>query len=232
MTVVERKKELKSKAICVLTCFLIQLTWIVPVGIKVHMDNVALADSEQTEIESETEYVEIAETETIVVEVLENEVVMLPTETETESETIVETEVFENISFIPLEIQKLCFEIGNEYHIAPELLIAIIERESGGDVNATSSKYGCMGLMQLHPKYADYYLEKAGCSDPYNAEHNIRAGCEILLEKFEQYTDLPLVLMKYHGESNAVSKYKKGNYSNYCIGIIERMEEMQEITGG
>lgn len=234
MTVVERKKELKSKAICVLTCFLIQLTWIVPVGIKVHMDNVALADSEQTEIECETEYVEIAETETVVVEVLENEIVMLPTDNDIETEVIVETETEEyvSISFIPLDIQKLCFEIGYEYHIAPELLIAIIERESGGDINAVNKTTGCMGLMQLNPKYADYYLEKAGCSDPYKAEDNIRAGCEILLEKFEQYTDLPLVLMKYHGESNAVSKYKRGKYSNYCIGIIERMEEMQEITGG
>ncbi|MGN1158228.1 MAG: transglycosylase SLT domain-containing protein [Agathobacter sp.] len=151
---------------------------------------------------------------------------------ETETEIIeIETE-WTNLSYIPVYMQKLCFEIGEEYHIAPELLIAIIERESGGDANAVNPVTGCMGPMQLHPAYADYYLEKAGCSDPFNPEHNIRAGCEILTEKFEQYIDLPLVLMKYHGESKAISRFKSGKYSKYCIEIMERMEEMQEITGG
>ncbi len=230
MTVLQRKKELKSKTICFLLCVLITLSWVVPVGIKLHMDNTKVV--ENTPTESTSEYVEQTETQTVFIETMDDEIVMLPVESETE---VVETETeeqFVSISFIPEEIQKLCFEIGNEYHIAPELLIAIIERESGGDVNAKNKKTGCMGLMQLHPKYAKHYLKLAGASDPFNAEDNIRAGCEILTEKFEQYTDLPLVLMKYHGESDATSKFNKGQYSKYCIGIIERMEEMQEITGG
>ena len=165
----------------------------------------------------------------------ENETIITETETEiTETETEIteiETE-WTSLSYIPVYMQKLCFEIGEEYHIAPELLIAIIERESGGDANAVNPVTGCMGPMQLHPAYADYYLKKAGYSDPFNPEHNIRAGCEILTEKFEQYIDLPLVLMKYHGESKATKRFKSGKYSKYCIGIMERMEEMQEITGG
>ncbi len=148
-----------------------------------------------------------------------------------EPETVTEEE-FISLSYIPEYIQKLCFEIGYEYHIAPELLIAIIESESGGDVNARNKSSGCMGLMQLHPKYADYYMQKAGVSDPYNAEHNIRTGCEILIEKFEEYGDLPIVLMKYHGESKALENYHNGTYSAYCIKIMERMDEMQAITGG
>lgn len=229
MTLVQRKRELKSKAICVLVCCLIQLTWIVPIGIKLNMSNTKAVDITQTESTSEYFENKGSETETVVVEILENDIVMLPTESEKETEI---EEQFVSVSFILEEIQKLCFEIGNEYHIAAELLIVIIERESSGDVSAENKTSGCMGLMQLHPKYADYYLAKAGCSDPYDPESNIRAGCEILTEKFEQYHDLPLVLMKYHGESNAVSKFKKGNYSKYCIEIMERMEEMQEITGG
>lgn len=161
-------------------------------------------------------------------ETAENETIITETETEI---TEIETE-WTSLSYIPVYMQKLCFEIGEEYHIAPELLIAIIERESGGDANAVNPVTGCMGAMQLHPAYADYYLEKAGCSDPFNPEHNIRAGCEILIEKFEQYTDLPLVLMKYHGESKATSRFRSGKYSKYCIGIMKRMDEMQAITGG
>ena len=238
---VNQKKELKRKVEIVLVCIAIQLTWLVPLGIKAHLDNTKVAENTQTESESKSELP--TESEEVFIEESTNAVVMLPEVSETESEIVIETEVetetttetefeFVSISFIPIEIQKLCFEIGWEYHIAPELLIAIIEAESGGDVKAKNKTTGCMGLMQLHPKYAKHYLKLAGGTDPFDAEDNIRAGCEILTEKFEQYYDLPLVLMKYHGESNATSKYKSGKYSKYCIGIMERMEEMQEITGG
>ena len=166
----------------------------------------------------------------VVVEKVENDVVDAP-ESDTEIEEVTPEEPkeeFVSVSYIPEYIQKLCYEIGAEYDISPELLIAIIEQESSGRVNAVNKRTGCMGLMQLHPKYADYYLKKAGCSDPFNAEHNIRAGCEILKEKTKQYKHLPLVLMKYHGESNAKTKYKTGNYSKYCKTIFARMEEMKE----
>lgn len=167
----------------------------------------------------------------VVIEKVETDVVDTP---EIEEEEVIPEEPkeeFVSVSHIPEYIQKLCYEIGAEYDISPELLIAIIEQESSGRVNAVNKRTGCMGLMQLHPKYADYYLKKAGCTDPFNAEHNIRAGCEILKEKTQQYKHLPLVLMKYHGESNAKTKYKTGNYSNYCKTILARMEEIKEIKG-
>lgn len=181
---------------------------------------VQLPQTETETVETETVIPE-SETKTEEIETMDPE--RVPQETEEE---------FVSLSYIPEYIQKLCFEIGEEYHIAPELLIAIIEPESGGDADAVNSETGCMGLMQLHPKYADYYLAKAGCNDPFNPEHNIRAGCEILTEKFEKYIDLPLVLMKYHGESKATSRFKSGKYSKYCIAIMKRMDEMQAITGG
>lgn len=233
-----RKFKLKRNRSVEIALVLIawQLTWIIPLYIKAQMDNEVVVDI-TVETQTETELIQWKdETHDVTIEENTEDIVMTPTEEETElpteSETQVESEEFQSISFIPVEIQKLCFEIGEEYQIAPELLIAIIERESGGNVNAKNKVTGCMGLMQLHPKYAYYYLDKAGCSNPYNAEDNIRAGCEILIEKFEEYTDLPLVLMKYHGESNALKNFKRGKYSNYCKGIIKRMEEMQEITGG
>ena len=173
----------------------------------------------------------------IIVEKVETEIVQEPepeTETEIIEEVVVEPEVevveeeFVSVSFIPEHIQKLCYKIGPEYDLSPALLIAIIEQESGGDAKAVNKRTKCMGLMQLHPKYADYYLNKAGASDPFNPEDNIRAGCEILKEKLKQYKHLPLALMKYHGESDATKKYKTGKYSSYCKKILNRMNEMEE----
>lgn len=128
-----------------------------------------------------------------------------------------------------VEIENACICIGEEYGICPELLMAIIEKESAGDSYAVNQNTGCMGLMQLHPKYAQYYLQKAGGTDIYDIEDNIRAGCEILLELFIQYEDLPMVLMKYHGESDALKKYEAGECSNYAQDIIDRAYELERM---
>lgn len=128
-----------------------------------------------------------------------------------------------------IEIEEACITIGEEYDISAELLMAIIEKESGGDPYAVNKKSGCMGLMQLHPKYANYYMGKAGVSNPYSINDNIRAGCEILREKFEKYEDLPLVLMLYHGESGAQKKYQRGQTSKYAQDIIDRTYELERM---
>ena len=57
---------------------------------------------------------------------------------------------------LPEEYQQYCEEIGQEYNICPELLMAVIERESDGDENAVG-KYGEVGLMQIYPKYREDY---------------------------------------------------------------------------
>lgn len=139
---------------------------------------------------------------------------------------------YKDLSDIDEEIQKICFLIAKDYQISPELLIAIIERESAGKINATNKNSGCIGLMQLNPKYINHYLERIEKTDAYDMETNIRIGCEILKDFQKIYSELPLVLMKYHGEKTAIEKFKSGDYSEYCIGIIKRMKEMQLITGG
>lgn len=222
-----KRNKLKSKAICLGVCCAIQLTWILPIGIRFYIENQTSIDT-QTEKESETFLEEETEADvTISVGDINNTVTCPKEEVETETE-----EEFVSVSYIPIYIQKLCFEIGEQYNIEPGLIIAIIERESSGRVNAVNKDSGCMGLMQLHPKYANYYLKKTGGTDPFDAEDNIRAGCAILKEKIKQYKHLPLAIMKYHGESNAKKKFRTGNYSAYCVGILERMEQIKKITGG
>lgn len=86
MTVVERKKELKSKIACVSLLAAIQLIWIIPIGIKFYMDNHNL-ETDIAEIETETK-----ETESVYIEKVEDTVVMRP-ETEVDTESQIETEV-------------------------------------------------------------------------------------------------------------------------------------------
>lgn len=42
-------------------------------------------------------------------------------------------------------------EISNEYHICPEMVMAIIEHESSGQADVENG--GCKGLMQIYEKY-------------------------------------------------------------------------------
>lgn len=49
-----------------------------------------------------------------------------------------------------------CEEIGNQYNICPELLMAVIETESSGQ--ATARNGSCIGLMQYQK-----HITVAGC---------------------------------------------------------------------
>lgn len=86
MTVVERKKELKRKITCVSICACVQLIWIVPVGLKAHIDN---ANIPETEVVSE----QTQEIESVIIENVENDIVKQPSESEVPEETESETEV-------------------------------------------------------------------------------------------------------------------------------------------
>lgn len=99
------------------------------------------------------------------------------------------------------------------------MLIAVIERESSGRADAVSENGKCIGLMQLSSKYFEGDL-----TDP---ENNIRQGATFLIELFDRYEDdFGLVLMKYHGEKNAVKKAKEGKVSKYAKTIMSRVEEL------
>ena len=50
-------------------------------------------------------------------------------------------------SFISEEAQESCVKYGEEYGICPELLMAMIEKESSGRPDVESG--GCKGLMQI-----------------------------------------------------------------------------------
>lgn len=141
MTIVQRKKELKSKIRCVAICVFIQLAWILPIGLKVCMDNTKLPEDTQiTESTSE----QTQETESVIVEIVENETVKQPEEIETEVETEVETETeplyyceWLNVYFNQSDFELLCrttyCESGNQTHQTQVMVcLVILNRYAAG----------------------------------------------------------------------------------------------------
>lgn len=124
------------------------------------------------------------------------------------------------------EYMEYCEEIGEEYDICPELLMAIIEAESDGDADAVG-RYGEAGLMQIYPRWHMDRAYELGVYNLFDAEGNIRVGADYLAELFKEYGDMGTVLMKYNGTSDAVERGEKGEYTEYAKRIMERTEQLE-----
>lgn len=130
---------------------------------------------------------------------------------------------------IKKEYQRYIYDISEQYNVCPELIMAIVEAESSGKADARNG--GCIGLMQVYEKYHKDRMKRLGVTDLYDPYSNILVGTDILMELAERYGDLPLVLMKYNGSSDAVQRAESGNYTKYAEDIMKRSEELERIHG-
>ena len=132
-------------------------------------------------------------------------------------------------TYISEEIQAYCVEVGEEYGVCAELLMAIIESESSGRPTAVNGD--CKGLMQVSQKWHYDRMERLGVSDLYDPYGNILVATDYLVELFEKHGDLPLVLMIYNGDSKAYEHYENGTLSAYAEKIMNRSYELEEVHG-
>lgn len=102
---------------------------------------------------------------------------------------------------VPPELGGLIRSAARKYGLAPEVIAAVVERESAFDPRAAAPDGG-RGLMQLMPEV----MAEQGCSDPFDPAANLRAGCAhlaALLECFPPelaYRDrLAFALAAYNG---------------------------------
>lgn len=86
--------------------------------------------------------------------------------------------------------------------VDPELILAVMVKESAGDAEAVSAK-GARGLMQLMPATA----AEMGVDDPHDPEQNILGGARYLAWLRERFGDeLPLVLAGYNAGPGNVER--------------------------
>lgn len=132
-------------------------------------------------------------------------------------------------TYLSEDIQQACVKYGEEYGICPELLMAIIERESSGQADAANGS--CKGLMQIADRWHTDRMEQLGVTDIFDADGNIHVGADYLAELFEEYGEAATVLMVYHGEKNAVEKAENGEISKYADWILTRSAELESWNG-
>ena len=122
-----------------------------------------------------------------------------------------------------------CYEIGNQYNICPELLMAVIEKESSGKSNATNG--GCVGLMQVSARWHKDRMLRLGATDLYCERDNILVAADYLSELFQKYKEPSLVLDIYNGNSKAMWNYENGVISDYAGYILDRASELERLHG-
>lgn len=134
---------------------------------------------------------------------------------------------------MPTELQEFTQKLCEERCISYPLILAVIEKETGYR-NITGDGDSSTGYMQVMQKWHEERMEKLGVTDLSIPEENITVGTDFLVELFEKYGEVEMVLMAYNmGESRAKELWADGIYSSkYSRYIVEREAEISlEIYG-
>jgi soluble lytic murein transglycosylase-like protein len=111
---------------------------------------------------------------------------------------------------------------AQKYRLPPELVEAIIDRESAWDPHAVSEK-GAVGLMQLMPKTAARF----GVQNRFRTEQNIEAGVAYLAWLTQRFhADLRLVTAAYYAGEAPIQlrglAYANADVHRYVSQVAER----------
>lgn len=114
-------------------------------------------------------------------------------------------------TYIPVEQQALCRQYGEEYGICPELLEAMIETESSGQMKARNGS--CYGILQINGEVHGYGYD--------TEEKQIEKACQMLLS---YDCEIDEALSHYNGQ-------RSYQYDGYVERVLSRSAELERLHG-
>lgn len=133
--------------------------------------------------------------------------------------------------YFPEKMQIYTYCVCKQYGVKYELVIALIERESGYIFDKVGDDGHSVGYMQIYEQWHTDRMEELNRTDLMNPYHNIMVGVDYLAELHEKYGTWQDTLTAYnYGEAGAYKHmWSKGKYVySYNSGIMSRMKEIEE----
>lgn len=133
---------------------------------------------------------------------------------------------------VPLteDLQDIIIDVSETHGVDPALVLAVIEKESGYNPDASGDNGKSQGLMQIWRNAHKKRMKKLGAVNLYDPRDNVLVGIDILAEKLEKYEDAEKALIAYNaGDAGAKKHYfSKGIYSNsYSRAVLKIAKEIQ-----
>lgn len=131
----------------------------------------------------------------------------------------------EPLTAIEQDVLDICKRYPDVY---PELVHSIIWYESRYN-SSSVSKSGCVGLMQISPKWHKKRAEKLGVTDLYDQYGNILVGVDYLNDLYRYNgEDWKLALMLYSMDNKKARQlYALGMTTTYVDSVIHRAYELR-----
>lgn len=125
---------------------------------------------------------------------------------------------------IPLdaEVQDHIYTVCEEKDIEPEIIFAMIWRESRYQVDILGDSGRAYGLMQIHPRWHSDRMERLGATDLLDPIQNVTVGIDILSEQLNRYGDIAKALVAYNAGSY------RGTITNYAKDVLAEAERLKQ----
>lgn len=131
------------------------------------------------------------------------------------------------MTFIPYDYEAAYKQYGVRY----DLVVALIEKESGYKFDKVGDDGHSIGYMQIYEECHRDRMERLNVTDLTNPYQNVLVGIDYLSELIERYGTIQDALAAYnYGEQGAKQHlWKNGIYVyEYNQTIMSRMKEIEE----
>lgn len=191
---------------------------VVAVVITVHGDTAQTETTTHIVAEIPVEVVEAR------AEVIEEAPVVVEVEEVIEEPCPLEVKTFYNVP-LSEELQAHIILECKFYGVEPEIVLAMIERESRFQADVMGDNGNAYGLMQIHPRWHSDRMERLGVTDLMNPYQNTTTGIDFLSEQIARYDgDVAKALVAYN------QGHFKGTVTKYALAVMERAEELRSET--
>ncbi len=112
---------------------------------------------------------------------------------------------------------------GNEYEIDPFLVIAVIEKESGGRSRVSGG--GCYGLMGISRYWNRKRMKALSVTNLYDETQNVKVGANLLAELVNKYGEGRGLMCYNCGEAGAK---RLKHLSAYAKKVLNRRDELKK----